>query len=572
MPLSRRVRPLAALALAVLLAPAIAPAQEPDSGAYLAARTAATNNDYLAAARWQEEALLADPGNRKLLEATVITEIALGRFQKAAEASRRLEAAGTSFPIASLALLAEAAAAEDYAAILGAAGEGQSAGRLLDELLGAWSELGLGRMSEALAAFDATAATPGTEAFGLYHKALALASAGDFEGADAILSGTASGPINLNRRGIIAHAQILSQLERNDDALARLDTAFGPDADPGVDALRSDLRAGKVLAFDIAPTPKAGIAEVFFTMATALNGEADDGFTLLYARTAAYLNPQHSEAVLLSAGLLEQLDQFDLARETYALIRPEDPAYHAAEIGRAGATLAAGDLDGAVAILTGLAQTHGDIFTVHLALADMLRRNERFAEALVAYDATLALIPDPRREHWSIFFSRGISQERLGNFDAAAADMRRALEFQPDQPQVLNYLGYSYVDRGENLDEALEMIERAVAAQPDAGYIIDSLAWAYYRLGRYAEALEPMERASILEPVDPIVTDHLGDVYWMNGRQREARFQWHRALSFDPEEKDAIRIRRKLEVGLDVVREEEAAADPAADPAPADGN
>ena len=143
--------------------------------------------------------------------------------------------------------------------------------------------------------------------------------------------------------------------------------------------------------------------------------------------------------------------------------------------------------------------------------------------------------------------------------EKADADFRKALELNPDQPLVLNYLGYSLVERGEKLDEALGMIQRAVAAQPDSGYIVDSLAWALFTLGRYSEALDPMERASILEPVDPIVTDHLGDVYWAVGRKLEAEFQWHRALSFDPEEEQATRIRRKLEIGLDAVLAEEGA-------------
>ena len=169
-------------------------------------------------------------------------------------------------------------------------------------------------------------------------------------------------------------------------------------------------------------------------------------------------------------------------------------------------------------------------------------------------------MPEPVGRHWSLFYSRGICHERGGDFPAAEVDFRRALALNPDQPQVLNYLGYSLVDRGEKLPEALEMIERAVAAQPDQGYILDSLAWALFRLGRHDEALKPMEQASLLEPVDPVVTDHLGDVYWMVGRTLEAQFQWRRALSFDPAEKDAQRIRRKLEVGLDVVMAEEAAA------------
>ena len=138
--------------------------------------------------------------------------------------------------------------------------------------------------------------------------------------------------------------------------------------------------------------------------------------------------------------------------------------------------------------------------------------------------------------------------------------MRKALELSPDQAQVLNYLGYSFLELNENLDEALKLIERAVEVQPDSGAITDSLAWAYFRMGRYEDAVEPMERAATMEPVDPVVTDHLGDVYWAVGRKLEAQFQWRRALSYDPEEKDAARIRRKLEVGLDKVLAEEGAA------------
>ncbi len=302
-----------------------------------------------------------------------------------------------------------------------------------------------------------------------------------------------------------------------------------------------------------------GLAEVFFTLATALNGEADNGYTLLYTRVAAHLRPDHTEAVLMTAALLDAQGQPALAAEVYALIPPESPAYHVAEIGRADTLRAGGKTDAAIEVLQSLTRSHGQIMAVHIALGDALRREERYAEAVTAYDAALALLPKPEQRHWGLFYARAISHERSQNWDKAEADFRKALELDPDQPQVLNYLGYSFVDRGVNLPEALGMIERAVAAQPDAGYIIDSLAWAYFRLGRYADAVEPMEKASLLEPVDPIVTDHLGDVYWSVGRTLEAQFQWRRALSFDPEEKDAIRIRRKLEVGLDAVLAEEGA-------------
>ena len=245
--------------------------------------------------------------------------------------------------------------------------------------------------------------------------------------------------------------------------------------------------------------------------------------------------------------------------ETFALVTPDNPIFYSAEIGRADALYAGEQKDAAVEVLQALALSHGELVVVQSALADVLRRQERWAEAVSAYDAALALVTTVEQEHWSLFFNRAVCQERLNNWDKAEADFRRALELNPDQPQVLNYLGYSLVDRGMKLDEALGMIQTAVRLEPRAGYIIDSLAWAYFRLGRYEEALEPMERASLLEPVDPVVTDHLGDVYWMVGRKREAEFQWHRALSFEPEEEDATRIRLKLEIGLDAVMSQEKA-------------
>ena len=187
---------------------------------------------------------------------------------------------------------------------------------------------------------------------------------------------------------------------------------------------------------------------------------------------------------------------------------------------------------------------------------------ERFEESVAPYNDALSLIEDPGEQHWIIYFARGISHERIDQWENAEADFRKALELRPDQPQVLNYLGYSYLEMQTNYEEALDMIERAVALRPDSGYIIDSLGWGLFRLGRYEEAVGHMEKAVEKMPIDPIVNDHLGDVYWAVGRYREAEFQWHRALSFitedtDPQDVDAERIRRKLEIGLDAVLEEE---------------
>lgn len=530
-----------------------------DAGSYLAARVAEASSDFRAAAAWYERALVTDPANQALIEGELYAQLALGDFGKAATLATALGDKAKDNQLAALAFDAAEAFAEDYPALIKAAADGRKVGPILDDLVLAWAKVGDGKMAEAIKDFDAVSETRGMEAVGLYHKAMALAVAGDFEGAEAILSGKAAGPINLNRRGVIAYVQILSQLERNPDALELLDKTFGTEAEPTLDVLRTRLKAGEPLAFDLIPNAKAGIAEAFFTIGTLLQGESDPTYVLLHSRVANYLDPANAEALLLTAQALEDLNQHELAVETYARFPKDSPVFYSAEIGRAEALYAAGKKEAAVEVMQALARSHPDLVVVQSSLADILRREDRCAEAVAAYDAALALVPKVERSHWPLFFSRGICQEKLRDWGKAEVDFRRALELKPGQPQVLNYLGYSLVDRGLKLDEALEMIQQAVRAEPEAGYIIDSLAWAYFRLGRYEEALAPMEKASVLEPVDAVVTDHLGDVYWMVGRKREAEFQWHRALSFGPEEKDAVRIRRKLDLGLEAVLKEELA-------------
>lgn len=531
----------------------------PDSGAYLAARAAEAEADFRAAAGWYARALLADPDTLHLMEGSMYANLNLGEVGLAAEVATVAKAKGFESQLAEIALLADEARREDYAAIVAGAAAGRKAGPLVDELSLAWAKFGLGRMSDALADFDAVTATQGGEVFGLYHKAMALALAGDYEGADAILSGKVAGPINLNRRGLVARVEILSQLERGDEALQLLDQVFGTEPEPAIDALRVKLRAGEPLPFTSIRDARDGIAEVFFTVATVTNGENDPASTLLHARIASALRPDHAEALLLAAAKLESLGRYDLAVEAFAAFPPDDPNFYSAEVGRADALYEIGKKDAAIEAMRGVARRYPQMIVVQTALGDILRRDERWSDALPAYDAAIKLAGDPLPPHWVLFFSRAICHERMGNWDLAEADFRHALQLNPGRPEVLNYLGYALVERGEKLDEALQLIQDAVQAQPRAGYILDSLAWAYFRLGRYDEALAPMEKASLLEPVDPVVTDHLGDVYWAVGRQREAEFQWHRALSFGPEDKDAARIRKKLEKGLDAVLAEEGA-------------
>ncbi len=548
-----------ALIMAGLL-PLPAKADGGQAGAYLAARQASIRNDFAEAAKWFDRVLLSDPNNPALLEGAVAAHLAVGQITEAATIGRVLLTGGTSNQIASLAVLTAHAQSGDFNQILTDLAAGNTIGAVIDRLMAAWAKIGTGNITTALADFDAIIATPGTGAFGIYHKALALASSGDFEGADRLLSTPDAAPALQLRRAVLAQVQILSQLERNTDAIALIDRAFGTRLDPGMFDTRRRLLAGETLAFDIVRNAADGMAEVFFTLATALNDQADQTYILLYIRAAAALRPDHVEAQLTAAGILDKLERFELAIEALDAVPATDPAFASARIGQADAAIMLGRTDDAVAILKDLVALKPEDISAQTALGDALHRQDRCDLAILAYSAAIALVPEPAPDNWPLFYKRAGCEFQNDNWPDAEADFRRALALAPDEPRLLNELGYSYVDRGENLAEALDMIQRAVAASPETGYIVDSLAWAYFRLGRFAEAVAPQEKASRLMPVDPIVTDHLGDIYWMVGRKREAQFQWRRALSFDPVEEEKPRIQRKIEVGLDVVLQEEEAA------------
>jgi Flp pilus assembly protein TadD len=186
----------------------------------------------------------------------------------------------------------------------------------------------------------------------------------------------------------------------------------------------------------------------------------------------------------------------------------------------------------------------------YLALGGVYAQDKNFADAAKIYDAAVEQIKTPERKDWPVFYQRGIAYERLKQWDKAEPNFRKALELYPDQPQVLNYLGYSWVDRGENLDEALGMIKKAVELRPQDGYIVDSLGWAYYMLGRYDEAVVELEKAVKLRPEDPTINDHMGDAYWRVGRLLEATFQWNHAIAGKPEPEDLVKIEEKLKKGL----------------------
>lgn len=534
------------------------------AGAYLAGRAATYEGDYAATADYFARALARDPENVVLMDNVVFSRMALGELERAEPIARRLWAQGAVSQIANVAVAGAMAKDENFSGLLARDLDTQGAGKLTDALINAWAHLGSGSVSKAVAELTTLGEDENLRFFADFHRALVLASVGDYQSAAALMEEGDQRLARASRRAALAYVQILSQLDRNDEAVDYMARAFGGGFDPALARVVDALQAGETLAFDIAPTPVDGLAETFFTLSVALNGEASADLSLIYSQLAVALRSDHVDALLHTASVLDQLGRYDLSIEAYSKVPATHPEYHAAELGRAEALRRSAKPDAAAEVLRNLAKAQPDDPAVHLELGDLMRQQEDYAKAVPAYDRALELTPAGAGRAWVLHYARGISHERLKNWEQAEADFRAALALNPDQPQVLNYLGYSMVEKQIKLDEALSMIERAVAAEPQSGYIVDSLGWVLYRLGRYEEAVGHMETAVELMPVDPVVNDHLGDVYWAVGRAREAEFQWRRALSFiDPEEvngeADPDRIRRKLDVGLDVVLAEEGA-------------
>lgn len=531
------------------------------AGPYLAAVQASYRDDYVTAARYFVQAVAQDPQNPYLVQNAIINNVIAGEFDVAAPLARRMLELGTELQLAGLVLVADAFGRDDY--------EGAQAlledpdfrlNPLLSGLLQGWAAVGAGNMEAAQTHMDALGGNPNFGPLGQYHKALALALVGNFDGAAAILNGDDAGPLRVNRASVIAHAQVLVQLDQREAALAAIDETPGAKFDADMMRLRDRIAAGSEVSFDYVTDANDGAAEVFLTLATALTQEEADRFALLYARLAQQIREDYVDAYLVSAEILDNQGQFELAIADYARIPKDAGAFLNAEIGRANALASADRPDDAIVTLKALSEMVPDNLRVHEALGDVLRREERYGEAAESYSRVIDQIDEPVQSDWRSFYVRGIAYERTDQWEKAEADFRKALELQPDHPLVLNYLGYSLVEKNLKIDEARDMIERAVAGDPDNGFITDSLGWVLYKLGQFEDAVPHMERAVELLPADPVINDHLGDVFWKVGRKNEAVFQWKRALSFNPEEADAERIRRKLDVGLDVVLEDEATA------------
>lgn len=558
---SKLNRAVAGLVVAGAAAAWIAPAAAASlSGAYLAAQQAAARNDYQSAARYFAAALARDPQNLALRDRTMSYKLLTGDLRGAAAIARLIVDAAGESQLAQLALAADDIASGDYAgAVKSLSAEDNQVNALVSALLKGWAEVGRGDREAMEAAFASLNGDAMGQLFGNYHLGLARAAMGDLEGAREALERSRAKGGAPDGRPAMALGAVIERLGDAEAARALYEGLVGGRGSRVAAAALARMDQGEAAALPV-QSASSGAAEALFSIAGALGSDRNAAVALLYARVALALRPELHEARLLVGGLLDAQGQQEAALEAFQVVPRRSPLFVSAEIGRADALVSLEREDEAVVVLESLAAAYPQELDAQLALASALRRVERWTDSAAAYDRAIALIEPIEQRHWSVFYERGIAHERGGDWPDAEKDFDRALELSPDNPLVLNYLGYSWVELRRNLDQAQAMIEKAVKARPDDGYITDSLGWVLYRLDKFDEAVPYLEKAAELTPTDPVINDHLGDALWMVGRKREARFQWSRALSFDPDEKDAARIRDKMAHGLDAVLAREAAA------------
>ncbi|HEX2558872.1 tetratricopeptide repeat protein [Phenylobacterium sp.] len=342
---------------------------------------------------------------------------------------------------------------------------------------------------------------------------------------------------------LLAHGEFLERRGRRADAVALYDKALGEEPDAaGIRMARARAAAGK--GAPKAPTLKQGAAESLLAPAAGMLAQKQDQLALVYLRMVLHLDPERDEAWLLVGDVLAGAGDLEGARAAYSRPKPGSLSYVAAQSKLAWSHQQAEDSVRAIELARAAAASGQE--DALLTLADLLRANDQHQEAVEVLSGLIAKNPTD----WRLLYARGVSYERLKDWPKAEADLMAALKVEPDDPELLNYLGYSWIDRGERLNEALAMVEKAVAANPKSGAMVDSLGWAYYRLGDYKKAVEKLEQAVELEAGDPEINNHLGDAYWRVGRRDEAMFQWRRVLTLDPEARIKADAEAKLASGL----------------------
>jgi tetratricopeptide (TPR) repeat protein len=376
------------------------------------------------------------------------------------------------------------------------------------------------------------------EYFGQIDRGLLFERAKRYDEAETDLKAAASGDTP-SEIAILTYGAFLERRGRRLDAVALYEAALGQGGSDTIAQAKARAAAGK--AAPPAPTLKQGAAQALLAPTATMIEAKQNQIALAYLRLLLRLDPDRSDAWVMVGDLMSAGGDVASARDAYGHARPGTPEYIAAQ-GKLAWTYEEAD-DHETALRIARAAAAGGDPDARLTLADLLRANERYDESSALLSELIKQSPTP---DWRLYFGRAVSLEKLGRWNEAEADLQHALKLRPDEPELLNYLGYSWIDRGVRLKEAMAMVQKAVDANPRSGAMVDSLGWAYFKLGDYKSAVDKLEQAVELDAGDPEVNDHLGDAYWKVGRKDEALFQWRRVLTLKPDDKLRTAVAGKI--------------------------
>jgi tetratricopeptide (TPR) repeat protein len=397
-------------------------------------------------------------------------------------------------------------------------------------LLRPWAAAAAGDVAGSIAQPEARS-DPLGQAYAQLNRALLLERAGKIADADTAFKSLVGQDTRIPLFAL-TYAYFLERQNRRPEAIVLYDGLLGdrPD-DRVVKAARERARARKPAPPML--TPQQGAAMSLLALASTSMNQNQQAVAVAYLQLALRTDPERNEARLLIADWMEALGNHDGARALYAAVPRTAPEYLLVRRGLAASYSNENNEAKALAVAQETVREYPDDIDAQLLLADMLRQNKDFSGAVTVLNKVIAA--EGKDVPWQLYFSRAIALEKSGQWPAAEKDLKTALASTPNEPQLQNYLGYTWADRGENLPQALEMLNKAARAQPNSGAILDSLGWAYFRAGDTAKAMGYLEQAVVREPSDPDINNHLGDIYFKVGRTLEARYQWIRVLSLDPE-------------------------------------
>jgi tetratricopeptide (TPR) repeat protein len=546
--------PLLLLALAPPAAAAQSPAELDStslSGSYLAGRYASRLRDLDLAAEYFAQALRDDPSNSVLIERTFVLAFSAGDVKRAEELAAPVLAldpthrlARTLLGLKEFTLGRNAKALEHFKKI-----DATPLDELTASLLIAWTHAAQKNPKTAMSALDRLGKTEYFTIFRDFHGALIADLLAQPARADAFYK-KAFEQAGTSNRVIQAYGNFLERNSKKEQARTLYrDYLAAHEDQPVIAEILKNLEAGRKPERFI-PDARTGLAETMFSIAGWLNDEQTIDAALVYVQLALFLKKDFPSAQMLLGDIYEATARNDKAIEAYDQIPKSTVLYEKAAIEIAVNLHQLDRAEEALDKIETVLQVSPKSYDALITKADFLRDAKRFLEAADAYSKAIALISEPDRNHATLFYFRGIAYERAGLWDKAEVDFRKSLALSPDQANVLNYLGYSMIEKRINIPEAMDMIRKAVELKPNDGYIVDSLGWAHYHMGEYEEAAKHLERAVELRPEDPIINDHLGDAYWRSGRRLEARFLWQHAKDNKPEAADLARIEKKLKEGL----------------------